>query len=162
MSERGTKEYLRYLLASQGPWGQMQKRSLPPWGSVPTYPAPPAGASAWFELGVKPSESEEEQAGCSLLRARSLISPGSALVGFPGTCSAAGGESRPPWLKALPPLLQRPLRGALSTRGKTVCVLRTPVSCKSPRAAELDRKVRVTQLVTTVSGGHMSSLAFIT
>ena len=40
MSEKGTKEYLRYLLASQGPWGHMQKRLLPPWGFWPHISSP--------------------------------------------------------------------------------------------------------------------------
>ena len=73
----------------------MQRGHSHPGGSVSTYPAPPAGATAQFELGMKSSESEEEQAGRSLLRVRSLDQPGVS-PGFPGTCSAAGGESRPP------------------------------------------------------------------
>ena len=117
-------------------------------GSAPTHPAPPADATAWFESGRKSESEEEEQAGCSSLRARSLLSPGSAPVGFIGTCSGAGGESRPPRFEAPLSCFSDPCKEpsppeVWSDKGNrsNTCVLRTPAgSTQSLRVTVPDRE----------------------
>ena len=163
ISQRGTKEYLRYLLVSQGPWGQMQKRPLPPWGFCTHISSATSRChcTIWVrnEIFWKWGRASQAQS------AKSQV-----------TGSARG---QPRWA-FLAPAQQQVVRADLPDSRLTLPCFRDP--CKEPsppegglpvfweprRAARVPEprswtgKVCMTQLVTTVSGGHMRSLAFIT